>query len=213
MKKRMIKSYRGYVWRMVCRPFTPFRWLWRTFVRLTNRYQRLYQLRRLANLKPDASENLSEDESRLLQSLSEFLLSSRWVTRKGRIVYTCPSVDDVTLWQMIEARQAETAIDRITGWTGGYAPETVADMVKLTKYIAEQIGQADQLERMLLPGAGKGGESNPIEEAKSVLGMVQIAAELFHCSFEEAKKIDYSDVILAISKRHEEVEKQKSKTK
>ncbi|MFT0262956.1 hypothetical protein [Bacteroides faecis] len=43
--------------------------------------------------------------------------------------------------------------------------------------------------------------------------MVQITSELFNCSFEDAKKINYSDVILAISKRHDEVEKQKSKTK
>lgn len=213
MKKSEIKTFRGYVRYQIYRLFTPFRWLWKTFVRLTSRYQRLMQLRRIANLKPNAVESLSQDETALLHYMSEYLIPSRWVTRKGHIIYTCPSVDEVTLWQMIEARQAETAIDRITGWTGGYAPETVADMIKLTKYIAEQIEQADQLERMLLPGAGKGGESNPIEEAKSVLGMVQIAAELFHCSFEEAKKIDYSDVILAISKRHEEVEKQKSKTK
>ncbi len=39
-------------------------------------------------------------------------------------------------------------------------------MVKLTKYIVEQIGQADELERVLLPGGGGSGESNPITEAK-----------------------------------------------
>lgn len=117
------------------------------------------------------------------------------------------------MWQMIETRQAETALERISAWTGGYAPETVADMVKLTKYIAGEVEKADQFERMLLPGGGGSTESNPISEAKSVLGMVQLASELMHCTFEEAKMINYSDVILAISARHEEVERQKSKTK
>ncbi|MFT0295630.1 hypothetical protein [Bacteroides faecis] len=152
MKKSEIKTFRGYVRYQIYRLFTPFRWLWKTFVRLTSRYQRLMQLRRIANLKPDAVESLSQDEAALLHYMSEYLIPSRWVTRNGQIIYTCPSVEDVTLWQMIEARRAETVLERISGWTGGYVPETVADMVKLTKYIVEQIGQADELERVLLPG-------------------------------------------------------------
>ena len=85
-------------------------------------------------------------------------------------------------------------------------------MVKMSKFIAGEIDRADQFERVLLPAGGGGStESNPISEAKSVLGMVQLAAELMHCTFEEAKLINYSDVILAISARHEEVERQKSK--
>ena len=145
--------------------------------------------------------------------MSEYLLPSQWITRNGNIAYTCPPLEDITLWQMIEARMAETAMERIKGWTGGYVPETIADMVKLTKFIAGEIERADQFERVLLPAGGGTSERNPIAEAKSVLGMVQLASELMHCSFEEAKLINYSDVILAISARHEEVERQKSKIK
>lgn len=191
----------------------PFNRAYKWAIRRISRKQRLLALRTLANLPPDAAMDLSEDDTELLRVMSNLLLPSRWITRNGRIDFTCPSLEDVTLWQMIETRQAETALERISGWTGGYAPETVADMIKLTKYIAEEIEKADQFERMLLPGGSGSTESNPISEAKSVLGMVQLASELMHCTFEEAKLINYSDVILAISARHEEVERQKSKTK
>lgn len=191
----------------------PFKDAYNWLVRRICRKQRLLALRTLANLPPDAAIGLSEDDAQLLRTTSEYLLPSQWITRNGNIVYTCPPLEDVTLWQMIEARMAETAMDRIKGWTGGYVPETIADMVKLTKFIAGEMERADQFERVLLPAGGGTSERNPIAEAKSVLGMVQLASELMHCSFEEAKLINYSDVILAISARHEEVERQKSKTK
>ena len=208
------KSYRNYIWVFHVKPLLrPIKDAWKWTIRRISRKQRLLALRMISNLKPDEMRELSEDDAQLLRVMSNLLLPSRWVTRNGRIDFTCPSLEDVTLWQMIETRQAETALERISGWTGGYAPETVADMIKLTKYIAEEVEKADQFERMLLPGGGGSTESNPISEAKSVLGMVQLASELMHCTFEEAKLINYSDVILAISARHEEVERQKSKTK
>lgn len=209
-----IKSYRNYIWMFHVKPlFRPFKRAYNWLVRRICRKQRLLALRTLANLPPDAAIGLSEDDAQLLRTTSEYLLPSQWITRNGNIVYTCPPLEDVTLWQMIEARMAETAMDRIKGWTGGYVPETIADMMKLTKFIAGEMERADQFERVLLPAGGGTSERNPIAEAKSVLGMVQLASELMHCSFEEAKLINYSDVILAISARHEEVERQKSKTK
>lgn len=209
-----IKSYRNYIWMFHVKPlFRPFKDAYNWLVRRTCRKQRLLALRMISNLKPDEMRELSEDDAELLRTMSEYLLPSQWITRNGNIVYTCPLLETVTLWQMIEARMAETAMERIKGWTGGYVPETIADMVKLTKFIAGEMERADQFERVLLPAGGGTSERNPIAEAKSVLGMVQLASELMHCSFEEAKLINYSDVILAISARHEEVERQKSKTK
>lgn len=209
-----IKSYRNYIYVFHVKPLLrPIKEAWSWTVRRISRKQRLMAMRAIANLRPDEMRELSEDDAELLRTISEYLLPSQWITRKGRIHYTCPLLEDITLWQMIEARMAETAVDRIKGWTGGYVPETIADMVKMSKFIAGEIDRADQFERVLLPAGGGKVESNPIAEAKSVLGMVQLAAELMHCTFEEAKLINYSDVILAISARHEEVERQKSKTK
>lgn len=209
-----IKSYRNYVYVFHVKPLLrPIKDAWKWTVRRISRKQRLMAMRAIANLRPDEMRDLSEDDAELLRTMSEYLLPSQWITRNGRIHYTCPPLEDVTLWQMIEARMAETAMDRIKGWTGGHVPETVTDMVKLTKFIAGEMERADQFERVLLPAGGGTSERNPIAEAKSVLGMVQLASELMHCSFEEAKLINYSDVILAISARHEEVERQKSKTK
>ncbi|WAX09030.1 hypothetical protein BT61P2_00007 [Bacteroides phage BT61P2] len=209
-----IKSYRNYIWMFHVRPlFRPFEKAYNWLVRRICRKQRLLALRMISNLKPDEMREISEDDAEILRTMSEYLLPSQWITRNGNIVYTCPLLEDVTLWQMIESRMAETAMERIKGWTGGYVPETIADMVKLTKFIAGEMERADQFERVLLPAGGGTSERNPISEAKSVLGMVQLASELMHCTFEEAKLINYSDVILAISARHEEVERQKSKTK
>lgn len=209
-----IKSYRNYIWMLHVKPlFRPFKDAYNWLVRRICRKQRLLALRMISNLKPDEMRELSEDDAELSRTMSEYLLPSQWITRNGNIVYTCPLLEDVTLWQMIEARMAETAMERIKGWAGGYVPETIADMVKLTKFIAGEMERADQFERVLLPAGGGTSERNPIAEAKSVLGMVQLASELMHCSFEEAKLINYSDVILAISARHEEVERQKSKIK
>lgn len=209
-----IKSYRNYIWMFHVKPlFRPFKDAYNWLARRICRKQRLLALRMISNLKPDEMRELSEDDAELLRTMSEYLLPSQWITRNGNIVYTCPLLEDVTLWQMIESRMAETAMERIKGWTGGHVPETIADMVKLTKFIAGEMERADQFERVLLPAGGGTSERNPIAEAKSVLGMVQLASELMHCSFEEAKLINYSDVILAISARHEEVERQKSKIK
>ena len=209
-----IKSYRNYIYVFHLKPLLrPIKEAWGWTVRRISRKQRLMAMRAIANLRPDEMRELSEDDAELLRTMSEYLLPSQWITRNGRIHYTCPLLEDITLWQMIEARMAETAVDRIKGWTGGYVPETVADLVKMSKFIAGEIDRADQFERVLLPAGGGKVESNPIAEAKSVLGMIQLAAELMHCTFEEAKLINYSDVILAISARHEEVERQKSKTK
>lgn len=209
-----IKSYRNYVYVFHVKPLLrPIKEAYKWTVRRISRKQRLMAMRAIANLRPDEMRELSEDDAELLRTMSEYLLPSQWITRNGRIHYTCPLLEDITLWQMIETRMAETAVDRIKGWTGGYVPETIADMVKMSKFIAGEIDRADQFERVLLPVGGGKAESNPIAEAKSVLGMVQLAAELMHCTFEEAKLINYSDVILAISARHEEVERQKSKIK
>lgn len=208
------KSYRNYVWVFHVKPLLrPIHRAYWCTIRRISRKQRLLALRTLANLPPDAAMDLSEDDAQLLRVMSNLLLPSRWITRNGRIDFTCPSLEDVTLWQMLETRRAETALERIRAWTVGYVPEAVADMIKLTKYIAEELEKADQFERMLLPGGSGSVEGNPISEAKSILGMVQLASELMHCTFEEAKLINYSDVILAISARHEEVERQKSKIK
>ena len=166
----------------------------------------------LSNLKPDAVIAMSQDERALMDTFAKLIVPSHLVTRKGRIIHAIPELEDVELWQMIEARRAETAIDRIKGWCG-YVPETVADMIKLSKFIETEFHRADQLEAALLPRGGGKADTSPIAEAKNILGMVQMTAELMSCSFEEAKKINYSDAILAISRRHDEVERMKTKTK
>ena len=203
------KSFRSYVAHQVMRPFKRF---YGFVKRRVSRRQRIMSLLSLSNLKPDAVMAMSQDERVLMDTFAKLIVPSHLVTRKGRIIHAIPELEDVELWQMIEARRAETAIDRIKGWCG-YVPETVADMIKLSKFIEAEFHRADQLEEARLPRGGGKADTGPIAEAKNILGMVQMTAELMSCSFEEAKKINYSDAILAISRRHDEVERMKTKTK
>ena len=217
MMKRHFKSYRGFLWSYARRlldllmflPIKACKWA----IKRTVVHVNLATLKKLANLHPESTETISQEESVLLEKFAELIQPSRFVTRNGKIKYVAPTLEDITLWQMIEARRAETTQERIIGWCGNYAPSTITDMLKLSKYISTQMELADQLEEQLLPLQGVTHEENPIRIAKNILGVVQITAELFHCSFEEAKKVNYTDAVLAISKRHEEIERQKSKIK
>ena len=169
----------------------------------------------LANLRPDANVKLSSDENKMLETMVKYLRPSGIITRGGKIVFKAPSVEDVSLWDMLEARRAETATGTIEAWTGGkYSPDTVLDAVCLSKYISEQFKIADGLEGVLFAGMdGVEHPDDPIQRAKDLLGLVQITAELFHCSFDEAKGVNYSDAVLAIAKRNDEIEKENKRIK
>ena len=172
-------------------------------------------LKRIINLPPDTVVELTRDENALLSKVIKSVQASQFITRNGRIVYTLPSMETVTLWNLLEARRAETATGSIEAWTGDqYSPDTVLDAVKASKYINEQLETADQLERYLFQSNGGASDTDDqIKQAKNLLSIVQLTAELFHCSFEEAKLMNYSDAILAISKRNEEIEKEKQQLK
>ena len=173
-------------------------------------------LKRIANLRTDARLSMTQDEQRLLTALVEKLEPSNLITRNGKITYKAPTLEDVTLWDMLETRRADGSVERIHAWTGGkYSPDTVTDCIKLDKYILERLKDADNLEEMIFnqPKGMEESESDPIREAKALLGLVQITSELFQCSFDEAKKANYTDAMLAMSKRMEEIEKEKAKIK
>ena len=120
---------------------------------------------------------------------------------------------------MLETRRAEDANERIKAWTDdNYEAETILDAAHLDKFIVSQMEIADGLEQILFQNIKPDGESaftgdENIKQAKNLLGLVQITAELFHCSFEDAKQINYSDAMLAIAKRNDEIEKEKREMK
>lgn len=164
---------------------------------------------RLANIPANSEQQLSYDDERALKLLTELVSASRHITRHGKITYSAPTIDTVTLWDLLEARSAETAVERIEKWCGRkYSPDITLDVIKLGKYIREQLIIADQLESMLL-GSGGGGDTDEVSKAKNLLGIIQTVAELFHCTFDQAKGLPYADCIVAIGKRVDEIEKQK----
>ena len=176
-------------------------------------------LLRIANLPPTGTVSLTGDEEKLLNLMVKLILPSQVVTRNGKAVYRVKSIDEMGLWAVLEARRAEDAVARIEAWTNGeYTPKTVIDAAKLDKFIAEQLDYADKLEQVLFQQMSNSDGNTftgdeEIRKAKNLLGLIQITAELFHCSFEEAKKMNFTDAILAIAKKHDEVEKEKRDAK
>ena len=176
-------------------------------------------LLRIANLPPTGTVSLTGDEEKLLNLMVKLVVPSQVVTRNGKAVYRVKSIDEMGLWAVLEARRAEDAIARIEAWTSEqYTPKTVIDAAKLDKFITEQLEYADNLEGVLFQSMSKGDQntftgSDEVRKAKNLLGLIQVTAELFHCSFEDAKKMNYSDAILAIAKKHDEVEKEKRDAK
>lgn len=176
-------------------------------------------LLRIANLPPTGTVSLTGDEEKLLNLMVKLILPSQVVTRNGKAVYRVKSIDEMGLWAVLEARRAEDAVARIEAWTSEeYAPKTVIDAAKLDKFIAEQLEYADKLEQVLFQQMSNSDGNTftgdeEIRKAKNLLGLIQITAELFHCSFEEAKKMNFTDAILAIAKKHDEVEKEKRDAK
>lgn len=176
-------------------------------------------LLRIASLPPTGTVSLTGDEEKLLNLMVKLILPSQVVTRNGKAVYRVKSIDEMGLWAVLEARRAADAIGRIEAWTGEeYTPKTVVDAAKLDKFIAEQLDYADKLEQVLFQQMSNSDGNTftgdeEIRKAKNLLGLIQITAELFHCSFEEAKKMNFTDAILAIAKKHDEVEKEKRDAK
>ena len=176
-------------------------------------------LLRIANLPPTGNVMLTGDEEKLLKLMVKLVLPSQVVTRNGKAVYRVKSIDEMGLWAVLEARRAEDSIGRIEAWTGEeYTPKTVIDAAKLDKFIAEQLEYADNLENALFQQIQKSDGNTftgteEIRKAKNLMGLIQITAELFNCSFEDAKKMNFTDALLAIAKKHDEVEKEKRDAK
>ena len=183
-------------------------------VRLMNRAALLA----VANFPASATVRMTRDEKLLLDDLCKYIEPSNLATRNGKVVYRLAPLEEITLWAMLETRRAEGSLERIKAWTGdNYEAHSIAEVVKLDKFIREALKDADGLERMLfanvpntesaLTGAAE------VKEAKNLLGIVQTAADLFKCSFEQAKQLNYTDAIIAMSKKHDEVEKEKKELK
>lgn len=176
-------------------------------------------LLRICNLPPEGVATLTRDEEKLLKGIIQYLKPSQVATRNGKAVYRLKSIEEIGLWAILETRRAEDPTRRIEAWTDdNYAPTTLLDAAKLDRYIIEQLEYADNLEQVIFQNMRNSGESaltgdENIRQAKNLLGLVQVTAELFHCSFEDAKKMNYSDAMLAIAKRNDEIEKEKKELK
>lgn len=193
--------------------------LFRLSFRIANIRNRSTMLR-IANMPADGTVRMTRDEERLLKDMIKYLKPSQVATRDGKAVYRLKDIEEIGLWAILETRRAEDTLGRIKAWTDdNYEPVTVVDAVKLDKFIVKQLEIADGLEQVIFQNMhGKGDESaltgdETIKQAKNLLGLVQVTAELFHCSFDEAKQINYSDAMLAIAKRNDEIEKEKRELK
>lgn len=176
-------------------------------------------LLRIANLPPTGTAALTSDEEKLLSTMIKLATPAQVVTRNGKAIYRLKSIDEIGLWAVLEARRAADTMARIGAWTDEeYMPKTIMDAAKADKFITGQLEYADKLEKLLFQQMSNG-EGNTftgdeeIRKAKNLMGLIQVTADLFHCSFEDAKRINFTDAILAIAKKHDEVEKEKRDAK
>lgn len=194
------------------------RWFVKTKLKVS-RYKNRLILLRIANLPIEDTVRLSGDEKALMEKFVETAKGSPLVTRKGKTVFMLKAVEDMELWDVLETRRAEDAKGRIKAWTRGeFEPKVLNDLVKADKYVTDSLKFADELEEAIFRGIHRGGGSDessddPIKQAENLLGLVQLVSELFRCTFEEAKRMNYTDAMLAIAKRSREIEKQKQELK
>lgn len=195
-----------------------FRRMWYALCRRNN----AAQLKFTCNLHPGYKGALTSDQAAALNAVAEYVQASPLVTFKGKLAYRIPALEHVTLWQVIETRRAETATEIVTKWCtplegqpAEYAPDNIYHLLSTSKYVKTQLEMADKLEQRLFPFAAQDAtpEEDEIKIAKNVLTLLQATAELFNCTVQEAKRENYLDAVLAISKRHEENEKQKAEMK
>lgn len=186
------------------------------------RYNNAKQLEFICNLHPCYKGRLTSEQNKLLEKVSEYVQADRFVTKNRRVMYALPGIEQVTLWQLIETRRAETATEKVTKWCtpvegqpAEYSPDNIYHLLSTMKYIKEQIEAADALEKRLFPQGAGGPDTgaDELKEAKNILTLVQATAEAFNCSFAEAKRVNYLDAILALAKRHEDIEKEKAEIK
>lgn len=117
------------------------------------RYNNAKQLEFICNLHPCYEGRLTSEQSKLLEKVSEYVQADRFVTKNRRVVYALPSIERVTLWQLIETRRAETATEKVTKWCtpvedqpAEYSPDNIYHLLSTMKYVKEQIEAADALE-------------------------------------------------------------------
>ena len=192
----------------------PFIKLLEKGVRLMNRAT----LVNVANFPANGKVRMTKDEKLLLDDLCKYLQPSNLATRNGVVVYRLKPLEDISLWAMLETRRADNSLERIKAWTDdNYEAVSISEVVRLDKFILEALKDADNLEKMLFARVPNVDSAltgiAEVKEAKNLLGIVQTTADLFKCSFEQAKQMNYTDAIIAMSKRHDEVEKEKKELK
>ena len=119
-----------------------FRRLWWKICRRYN----AKQLEFICNLHPNYKGALTSDQAATLNAVAEYVKGDPFIVKNRNLVYRIPRIEDVTLWQVIEARRSETASEKVTKWCtpiehepSEYAPDNVYHLLCATKYIKEQI--------------------------------------------------------------------------
>ena len=89
-----------------------FRRLWWKICGYYNRKQLEY----ICNLHPNYKGGLTSDQAATLNAVAEYAKADPFIIKDRKLVYRIPRIEDVTLWQVIEARRSETATEKVTKW-------------------------------------------------------------------------------------------------
>ena len=76
-------------------------------------YYNRKQLEYICNLHPNYKGGLTSDQAATLNAVAEYAKADPFIVKNGKLVYRIPRIEDVTLWQVIEARRSETATEKV----------------------------------------------------------------------------------------------------
>lgn len=161
-------------------------------------------------LNKNINANISKDEAEILKQLENSMGLSPNITRKGKVIFKMPYIDNVPFGRVMEARRCAgkgKVREMIAAYTGKDSIIHVGDVLVASKWIGAQLIQADNFEKSIF---GFGGEqiSGVIDEACSELNMLQIIAEAMNIKTEEARGILYKDAIICLINKKKEYDRQ-----
>lgn len=170
---------------------------------------RWYQFRKLCWLSVEKIINADVDgkftqfEIDVIGQLIEHIQPDANIERKGKVIYTLPSLKEVTIFQVQKCRELmNKGLDSwLSVWLDGTSIKLtkIGDVIKAKKYIRQQLDIAYRTEQHLFGG---GGESDSEEDALSVpiatINLIKIIADFKGIDFDTACKEKYENALLIL---------------
>ncbi len=146
-------------------------------------------------------DKLTFDEMKFIEAISASIVSNGVISRKGREIFAIPSFETISFYNAIQARDtiALGGDDFVKVWCGR-SFDKVGDYAVATAYIRDQVNIMQRIELSQLSGGGTAGDSSAMGRMVALLNVMEAVAKFANVSLEEAKKMNYLDVVSILIK-------------